>query len=558
MITPKSRITGPGAPFELEDSNVDGVVCRVFKRGPSTLSSLYRRASSSAHREFMLCGVRKFTYAEILARAHTFACFLHSDVAVCRGRRVAIVAGNDPRWLISFVAITSLGATAVAIHDTTGLKDILGALSSADCSIVITDARMSRMLSDSGFQHRVLILPDIEEPYLHFDPSEAYWASDVVAGASRVYDDTEVLPQSPALIAFTSGTTGRPKGVVLSHLGIMTGMMNMILGSSLAAELDTVKKRLVRRSSPVSLVLAPFSYVSGYLNLLLMWYLGGRVVALLDPSIDSALEKIQTEAVTSLIGATPALMAELLKSPGQIRAAAESLRSVTAYGGHLPSGFRQKLSAILPSVTIGTGYGMTETNGSVCVASGTMLEERPTTCGQPLPTVDMRIMRDDASVALPGEVGDIFIRGAMLMQRYCSSSETNIAMKEGWLRTGDLGRLDSSNYLDVLDRQSYVAEYDGTTFSPSEIERIALLNPVVREAVALGLENIGAREKPVLVVVVEPGSSCDSSRISESLLAAGVNSAVLPEIVAMESLPHTQSGKVDGRELRRRILVLLG
>jgi len=240
---------------------------------------------------------------------------------------------------------------------------------------------------------------------------------------------------------------------------------------------------------------------------------------------------------------------------------AGSLRSVNVHGGHMHPALRQEVCDALPNVILGTGYGMTETNGSVCTASGAVLIEKPLTCGQPLPTVDLKIRRDDGSEASRGEIGEIFVRGAMVMKEYCNWPEaTSRALRDGWLRTGDLGRLDADDYLEVVDRLSNISEYDGVWISHAEIERVAVDGTLAREAVALDVvvDQQSRTNKLVLVVVPQEGQACDVRRIAEQLLSAGVTGAARPEIIAVESLPRTASGKVDNRELRDRILAESG
>ena len=554
MLKPLSRITGPGSPFELIETPIAGVPCRIFRRGPATLNDLYRKCAQFADREFMVFSASRVTTGEILEQAHVLACFLNEAAGVGFGTRVALVAGNSPHWLISFVAITSVGATAVLLPERSGVAEMARILDIADCTVVIADRDVARSLAEQDASRTILPCNPVD--CLPGEVVERERAGLRAAHLPRAHQSLEIPPDTPALITFTSGTTGRPKGVVLTHRSMMTGLMNMLLGGALAAAKDTTKKPVVRNSSPVSLVLAPFSYISGYCNLLLMWYLGGRVVALPDPSVDAALDELETESVTALVGATPTLLVEILRSDRLTQLVASSLRSVNVHGGHMHPALRREVCAVLPNVTLGTGYGMTETNGSICAASGSVLIDRPLTCGQPLPTVDLKILRDDGSEAPRGEVGEIFVHGAMLMKEYCNWPEaTARVLSDGWLRTGDLGRLDEEDYLELVDRVSDVLEYDGVRVSHSEIERVVIDGTLAREAVAMGIEDKRAgKTNLVLVVVPEPGQACDARRIAEQLLVAGVTGGSPPKILSVESLPRTASGKVDNRELRQRIL----
>ena len=283
-----------------------------------------------------------------------------------------------------------------------------------------------------------------------------------------------------------------------------------------------------------------------------MWYLGGRVVALPEWSVDSAIAAVESESATSLVGATPVMIGELLRSGERLRRSAQSLRSIHVQGAHMHARLRREMAQTLPDVSLGTGYGMTETNGSVCVASATELLARPTTCGRPLPSVDLRIVREDQTSVETGEIGEIWLRGAMIMQGYDHSpQETGKGLTAGWLKTGDLGRLDAEGYLHVADRMSHIMMCGDERVSLASIEQIVHDAALAREVVALGIDDPQCGRKLVLAVVPHEGERCPTEAILARLAANG--STVAPQIVATDTLPRTASGKVDRIELQRRI-----
>lgn len=547
MLAPTARLTARGAPFEILEAEIDGIPCRVYRHAPKTLADLYRKAERYAQREFIACGQRRLTYGTILERAHVVAGALSAGIDVRDGARVALIGRNRPEWVIGFIAITLMGATAVVIHHAATTEQIIEALDVAECTAVIADEDVARSLSDQGDRRPVLLVQEDGEPPVgsfHM-PRDAQAAVASAAGPLA----GPVDPEQPALIAFTSGSTGRAKGVVLNHRSVLTGLMNMLLGGAAAS----AGRPPARGSSPVSLVLAPFSHISGYSNFLLMWHLGGRIVTLAEGSTDDVLRHLEAEGATSLVGATPAMIRELIRLPDQVRHRAGSLRSLNIHGAHLNSGLLAEIAGALPHVTVGTGYGLTETNGSVCVASGPMLLERPGTCGEPLPTVDLRIATEDGTEVPRGETGEIWLRGAMIMQGYCNSAEANArALCKGWLRTGDLGRLDTDGYLHVIDRMTRTIVQDGVEVSCGDVESIVLDARLAAEAAAFVIEDPECGERLVLMVVPREGQDCDSAQVRKELAAAGISAAAMPRILAIDSLPRTTSGKVDGRELRRR------
>jgi long-chain acyl-CoA synthetase len=280
-----------------------------------------------------------------------------------------------------------------------------------------------------------------------------------------------------ALIAFTSGSTGHAKGVVLTHRGLLHGLMNMMLGAALNAEgRGRDGKANIPPGLPVSLLAAPFSHIAGFSQFLLMMHVGGRIVLLPEPDSHAARRLVHEETVTSLAGFGPDMIAELLDVPQEL----QSLRSIGIHGCSLTPTLLGDITAALPGANVCTGYGMTETAGSVCVISGATLLERPRSCGRSLPALDLLILRDGTE-APAGEVGEIAVRGAMLTPGYLGPGGTLVpAARDGWFRTGDLGCRDESGFLYVTDRA-------GNAFPCSAIEAGVLATRLTREVAAFGI-----------------------------------------------------------------------
>lgn len=531
MQNATQRLTGPGSPFELVETRIDGVPCRVFRHGPRTLPDIYRKAA--ARRPYVVVDRHEVSYDEVLLSAQALGQELANRHGVRMGTRVGIILHNCPAWPVALLAITSIGAIATLIHRQRPATERLADLDLCQCAVVIADPQGAHELRELGDRRPVIVIRD-----------GAY--QDLPATATSL-PEVCLDPEQEALIAFTSGSSSRPKGVVLTHRSIVTGMMNMMLAGAVAA-IHTQRRTLaadiaLRAAQPACFVAAPFSHAGGYFNLLLMAHLGGKVVTQSSWNPATALELVCQQRARSLTGATPAMIRELL-SIDRCQYDLRAFGSIGIHGSAAHPGLIDEIHAALPDITIGTGYGLTETNGSVCTVSGPQLLERPTTSGQPLRSVDLRV----------DEAGEIWIRGAMLMRGYCAAPEaTAEALRDGWLRTGDLGTLDTDGYLHVIDRRSNSIVCSGRSLSAAEIENVLMKHPAVGEAAAIGVERTPVDQRLVLCVVPKAGQKLDETDLEHHATRAIRDTEA--QIVILESLPRTPSGKIDRSELRRRASV---
>jgi acyl-CoA synthetase (AMP-forming)/AMP-acid ligase II len=543
MNTISERLTARGSPLEIVEATVEGVPCKVFRHAPRTLIDIFRRARSCGDREFLVSLTRRATFRDILRIAGHIECAIRRTLQEPEGARIAVMFDNVPEWIASFVAVTSLGATAVAVHRASLLHDIISAVETTDCAMVICDQEVASAFSAEVKGRPAVVIGPTGDSTPDLDDS----------GELMSWGEDLVLPDSVAMISFTSGSTGRPKGVELTHRSMTCGLMNTLLGGALASANPKYRQQATTNLPPTPFLAAPFSHVSGYGTALLSMYVGGRIVTMERWRPAGAVELMLAERTTSVIGATSQMLTELLQEE-DLTGLGKLVRSVVVQGTSLPQSLLRKLKTALPEVSIGTGYGLTETNGSVCMGSEAVLKERPGTSGKALPTVDLKIRREDGQDAGPGEVGEVIIRGPMLMRGYASiPAATDMALRDGWFRTGDLGSLDADGFLYLTDRAEHCVICDGASIPYSALERAILDNRLTEEAFAFGAEEEGQTGAFLLVVSCAQGPCPDESTIIEALRRAGYGS-MAPRIVRLStSVPRTPSGKVDRRELRRRV-----
>ena len=569
MDTFLKRIIQRGSPFELQDAVINGIPCKIFPRGPQTLQDVFMKATSFAQCEFIVSENTRMSFRQALVQANQFAYTLRQQYGVLKGSRVALLMEKCPEWAVAFMAIYFAGAVAVTVQSDDATQAVLTGFDDANCALIITDWQSAEKHESILSSYPVVVIYKVKYPKTTSDGNErgnlgsnstVFTLPEVTRGESALQFGRipRPAPDDEALITFTSGTTGPPKGVLFSHRNMTTGLMNMMLGgilmSSRAAKNRTGDKTVTSNLPPCSLLLSPLSHFGGYAQLLLMCYLGGKIVLMSRWDVHQALTLIERERVRSLNGASPSMIRELLRvdhTDFNLR----SLTNLNIYGAALKESFIREVMAEFPYMNIGTGYGMTETCGSVSNVSGTELLKNPGTSGQVLPSVDIKVIDDAGRELSREELGEICIRGAMVMERYCIDSNiTAEVIKNGWLRTGDMGRLDSDGHLYITDRLDEVIFWDNNRISAGELERLACEHHMIDEAIVLGLPSVQYCENIVLAALPRNQLHIDERELKRELSLRMANLPFAPKIIFYKSFPRTVSGKVNRNELRRQVM----
>lgn len=537
---PAARLTAAGGPFEMDTLDLDGVPTRVFRQGPATLAEVYAVAAGFHERVFCTLEDRCIGYRELFGRAAALADHLAVDHGT--GARIAIAMQNSPEWMIAFVAITALGATAVLVNSRGTPAEMDAALTTADATLTIADAPRAAALAG-----RPLLVTGAD-----FDRATAGWEQAELRPVPR-------RPEDEALVMFTSGTTGGSKAVLLDQRGVTTGLMNIqfsmaVIGARLAQRYGADAIAAAAARQPSALLAVPLFHASGCYSIFLSNLLrGGRIAILPKWNAAQALSLLARERITAFSGA-PTMLWDLLR---QDRGGYDlsALMSVGVGGQALQPQLLREIVAAFPQAILGGGYGMTESNGSVCLIAGEDLLNRPTSSGRVLATADLKLVDDDDREVAQGAVGEICLRGAMLMRGYCKRPEdTAKVLRGGWLHTGDLGRLDTDGYLHVIDRKKDIIISGGENIACTEVEGAAIEHPAVAEAAAFGIADERLGESLVLAVVALPGASLDPQALKDHIAQRLAIYKVPRQLFTCEELPRNALGKIDRNALRRRYL----
>lgn len=476
-----------GAPYEVV---ADGSV-RVFKHAPENMSSVFERARTFGGAEFIVAGSQRLTFNDFFVRADALSTHL-AGKGVTPGQSVAICMKNCPEWMIGFVGIINAGGVAVLINSRGTGETMAQAVADADCVYVLADESRLEKLRSGGCK-----LPAMEAGAF---PAEGHF--------------TPVARQSSDVAAmfYTSGTTGRAKAAMTSHRALVTGTMNtqmamaavfQKMAAAYNVDIETLRSKMPQSAS---LLVFPLFHTSGCSAVFLTAMTTGGKLILMDRwDADKALELIQNEKVT-VFGGVPTMHWDVLRSPKLGDYDLSSLMALSVGGQALPLNLLAEIRAQFPRAFIGAGYGMTETSGAISQANGEAFLANPEASGQVLPMVDVQISDEDGKALPVGETGEIWAKGATLMDGYYGrEAETKECMSGDWFKTGDIGRLDANGYIYIVDRKTDMVISGGENIYCAEVEQILGRHPAILQVATFGVPDERLGERLVASAVVTKG-----------------------------------------------------
>jgi acyl-CoA synthetase (AMP-forming)/AMP-acid ligase II len=546
----RSYLSAPGQPFELVEQVVNGVPLTVYKNLPPNLGHFIAEAERFGERTFLVTGSRRLSYREALGRAAGLADWLTRRHGIGLGQRVAIAGRNSVEWILAFLAVQLTGATASLINSRGTADDMIHAIHETECALVFADRRRAEAVA-----------PGFAGPIVLMDGEGGF--RDGVAGPV----DLPHMPVSPpaaglddpAIIMFTSGTTGRPKGAVLNHRGVETFLFGMRHNGATylahAAKQMGVDPQSLIANMPqmASLAIFPLFHVSGASAALMGALINGGKIVMVDRwSPAEALRLIAEEKITMFQG-PPSIFWDVLQCPEFATADVSSITNVGIGGQATPPQLLEQLRKHFPKAAPGGGFGQTETNGAIASGTGAEYLANPAGSGRVLPGTEVRIVDEHGNDLPLGSAGEIWVRSPLNMVGYWNQSEANEAVfRDGWLRTGDIGTLDKDRFITIVDRKKDVVIRGGENIYCAELERVFQEYPGVLEIAAFGLPDPRWGERVVLAVVPLPGQTLSA----EGMLAFGAERLAgykMPSeiLFAAEPFHRNAVGKIDKPTLRR-------
>ena len=504
----------------------------MYARRPGSLAELLDGTARWAEREFLVQGERRLSFGAFTGAVARVAAHLRG-LGVAPGQRIMLLGFNQIEWVVAFWAAQRLGAVAVLGNAWWSGAETAAALEQAAPVLVLASESRPGGADPAAPAARVLGL-DALRPLV--DAGGAAAPGPAAPGPVPVAED------DPALIMFSSGTTGTARGVVMSHRSVIANLQNLlVLTGRLPTELPP------GHPGTVSLLSVPLFHLAGIQTSCTTLLTGGKLVFLsgrFDPA--EVLRLIERERVR-VWGSVPTMVSRVLDHPDLSRRDISSLRSVPMGGAAVSPELRQRVAASFPGVKSGAGslYGLTEAGGVLAAGSGPDLDHRPGCVGRALPVVELRIARPG-----PDGVGEIQARTPTATDGYLGDP-VPLADPDGWISTGDLGRIEEPGWLYVTGRSKDIIIRGGENVACARVEQALLRHPDVLEAAAVGLPDADLGEEVGAVVVLRAGARAG---LAELRGHAGSELARFERParwwLRRDPLPVNATGKILRREIR--------
>lgn len=558
-----ARATAPGQVFEVAEAEVLGSTRKVFVHAPGTLRQLFDSSRGHGARTFLVYEDERWSFDEVMGAVDAFAARLVGRYGVGRGDRVAIGMRNYPEWVVAFAAVTSVGAIAVSLNAWWTEEELAYGLDDSGTRLLVADRE--RLERTEGARLRLGIPAVGVRLPAGTDCGQGVerW-EEVVAGAGAM-PDVEVGPDDDATILYTSGTTGRPKGAVSTHRAVTQALFGFAARSAIerlrrsggdgdvpgasgpgpgAEEGDPARQAFI--------LIVPLFHVTGCVPVMLSCFaLGMKLVMMYRWDPDRALELIERERVTAFVG-VPTQSWDLLESPHFAEHDTSSLRSIGGGGAPAPPALVHRVADTFRSGTPTIGYGMTETNAFGPGNSGEDYLTHPTSTGRAGPIMEVSV-RDPAGVELPeGSSGEIWLKGPNLIRGYWNRPDaTADALVDGWMRTGDLGHVDTDGFVYVEDRIKDMILRAGENVYSSEVEAAIYEHPAIHEAAVFGVPHERLGEEVAAVVVTKAGVELTAAEL-QAFVGKRLAAFKVPTRISVisEPLPRNAAGKILKRALR--------
>ncbi len=526
-----SPTSPPAYPATRIEAHYGDRLVRCFADRPAHLGALLEAAFSARPDALALAsGARRISYGELDAASRRVAAG-YAAASIAAGERIALYTGNCVEFVVAALAAWRLGAIVVPINPRN---------SQAEVAYMLGQCRASALLFESEFADRVpdaAAAPTLKQRYAiggAVSGATPYARLEAAGGESPAAAPPE---EQAAVILYTSGTTGRPKGAMLTHLNLIHSVLHF-------------KHALGLTDADRSLLAVPISHVTGLVAILLpLLHLGGTVVMLRDFKAADFLELAARERITYTL-VVPAIYNLILRAPGFASHDLSAWRIGSFGGAPMPESTIRELARELPGLTTANAYGATETTSPATVMPPGLQAAHLDSVGQVLPCAEIRVI-DDAGREVPaGQAGELWIAGAMVVPGYWDNAEaTAQEFIAGHWKSGDIGSIDAQGFVRVFDRKKDMINRGGYKVYSAEVESVLAAHPQIIEAALIGVPDPVLGEKTHAHIVARGELDADSVRRH---VAAHLADYKTPDFVSFRSepLPRNPNGKVLKRLLR--------
>jgi long-chain acyl-CoA synthetase len=499
---------------------------------------LIKQAAEHGDKVFLQNREQQISYQEAEQRTQKIAAFLQSSCHVKTKDNVALLLGNELDYLVLFIGIQRAGAVAVTINNLLKEDEITFQLDHVEASVLITSSKLFKVIEPAlpklgHIKHIILTDADAES-------SHSSYMQDVLSTMAEPAD-LEIMPQDIAAMLFTSGTTGRPKAVMLIHQNYISSV-------------EMLSKRFSDIMSPdfASLFVMPLFHISGQYMMTVALYAGGKLV--IDDGFNPKyfIQMLEDTGCQSF-SAVPTMLAYLNKMKEYqgghlIEKASYAFVGSAPLAFELLDSFEKKFG-----LEIIEGYGLTEsTNGTI---NNPPHATRKGSIGKPLDGVLAKICDAEGKEVATGETGEIILQGPNIMKGYYNNQKaTEETKKDDWLHTGDVGHIDADGYFYITGRKKDMIIRGGENIYPKEIEELIYKLPQVSECCILGIPDDVYGEQVLAAIHLKDGENLLEKEVKSFLNQNLARYKVPAYIVFVDDFPRTASGKIQKPELKEQLL----
>jgi long-chain acyl-CoA synthetase len=567
MQEAQAALTQPGAMFEIGEASIRGVAFKVWRNAPPSLREIFDLAAAFASRDHLVLEGERASVGATRGAAVAFARRLIGD-GLKPGDRLALIMRNLPEWPVAYWGAVLAGAIVTPLNAWWTGPELEYGLQNSGSSIVVADVeryeRVREHLPNCPSVRKVYVSrlkDDIADPAVerleNAIGTVSAWAAHPGAGAPAPEDLPRRESDDDVSIFYTSGTTGKPKGAVVSHRNIISNMFNAASAQARAFLRRGEAPPAPDPSAPQKafLLSVPFFHATGCFAVMLPAMMGGHKLVLQRRwNVDEALPLMEKERVTHF-GGVPTIAWQVLEHPRVNDYDLSSVESVSYGGAPAAPELVKRILERFPTALPGQGWGMTETSATAVSNGAEDYERKPASCGYPAASGEAKIMSLEGAQLARNEVGELWYKGPIVVRGYWENEKaTAETFIDGWIKTGDLAKIDDEGFIYIVDRAKDMLIRGGENIYCVEVENVLYEHPAVMDAAVVGKPHKTLGEEPLAVVHLKHGAHATQDELrhwcSQQLAAFKVPVDV---VFWPETLPRNANGKIVKTELKKRL-----
>jgi len=550
-----AQLTASGQPFELVPREAMGRSIRAFRNAPATVGEMMAACRSDA--TFLVYEDERYSFEDVWRLSAGLAWKLRSEYGVTKGDRIAVSMRNYPEWAIAFNAALLAGGIAVAMNALWQPSEMEQALADCEAKVLFADAERLQRLSACSRTPQGLSVVAVRSPPGAY-PEARSWTELMDTAARQDAPDPGLAPDDDAIMLFTSGSTGHPKGAVSTHRNILSALLSWELDYNAGLLTGLFPQPPENPVQPVMLLGVPLFHVTGlHAAYLSSFRPQRRLVSMYKWDAEKALEIIERERVTNFV-APAAMTGDLVEASRSSRRDLSSLTTVGGGGAPRPPEQVRAIDRAFVNARPNTGWGMTETNAIGVGIAGSDYLEHPASSGRVSAVLDIRVVDEEGRPLPGGERGELQVRGASVMRGYWRRPDANRDSFDGdWFRTGDVAYIDTEGYLYIVDRIKDMVIRGGENIGCGAVEAALVEHPDILEASVYGVPDDRLGEEVGATLYTRREMTAEEVR---EFLIPRLARFQVPRYIFFSSapLPRIASGKILKRELKANAVRELG